>query len=414
MNQIVIGETFGKIRFGVPEDLDPTHRPWAFYELLGVNRNASPDEIRSAYRAKAQRLHPDKGGDAEAFDRLENVVNTLMDDGGALGPEHSLRHRYDAISGLEEYFSGFIERYGQRTRKLSEVLLMLMETERQRAEVKNKMGDALPRYEELNAQAAQATSMEEATRIAKQIKELEYQAMGLPEEVKEINLEVRRRADEQRQESNRQLVNSYPTSAPRYRSKILDVVYLGQGQVTFGTSQSNFRLGLIGNEISDQVLTLFLGGENYIVGFPQVHFKAEQANVTIRDPHLKGIVHVVNGDITVDYGASSYGAVIRARAPEVRMVEGFVQRGDLYAPASFAHGEWWNTKPDIDIAVREGKISLRLRSPEIAGRSTYLTTGTLEYLLYGMYNKDIYEKKISLKENDPYNRRIIPEKYSKK
>ncbi|SCU69985.1 chaperone protein DNAj, putative [Trypanosoma equiperdum] len=55
-----------------------------FYSILGVGREATADEIRSAYRHKALLLHPDRNiGDADAsqrFQRLLDAYNVLSDE----------------------------------------------------------------------------------------------------------------------------------------------------------------------------------------------------------------------------------------------------------------------------------------------------------------------------------------------
>jgi len=49
------------------------------YQTLGVDRNATADEIKRAYRKLASQHHPDKGGDKVRFQEIQGAYDTLSD-----------------------------------------------------------------------------------------------------------------------------------------------------------------------------------------------------------------------------------------------------------------------------------------------------------------------------------------------
>ena len=51
-----------------------------YYETLGINKQASQDEIKAAYRRMASKHHPDKGGDTAEFQKIEEAYRTLGDE----------------------------------------------------------------------------------------------------------------------------------------------------------------------------------------------------------------------------------------------------------------------------------------------------------------------------------------------
>lgn len=52
-----------------------------YYEILGVSKTASDEEIKKAYRKKAVKLHPDHGGSEKDFKELNEAYDTLKDGG---------------------------------------------------------------------------------------------------------------------------------------------------------------------------------------------------------------------------------------------------------------------------------------------------------------------------------------------
>lgn len=51
-----------------------------YYDILGVGKTASKEEIKKAFRTLAHKYHPDKGGEAEKFKEINEAYSILSDD----------------------------------------------------------------------------------------------------------------------------------------------------------------------------------------------------------------------------------------------------------------------------------------------------------------------------------------------
>lgn len=67
-----------------------------YYNILGITKNASQEEIKKAYRKLASQHHPDKGGDTSMFQKIEEAYRILSDP--------AKRHEYD---NPNQQFPGF-------------------------------------------------------------------------------------------------------------------------------------------------------------------------------------------------------------------------------------------------------------------------------------------------------------------
>jgi DnaJ-class molecular chaperone len=70
-----------------------------FYNILGVSKDASEDEIKQAYRKLAKEHHPDKGGSKEKFQKIQEAYDTLSDS--------QKRSQYDnPMPDMSSFFGG--------------------------------------------------------------------------------------------------------------------------------------------------------------------------------------------------------------------------------------------------------------------------------------------------------------------
>lgn len=106
-----------------------------YYEILGVSKTATVDEIKTAYRKLAREHHPDKGGDKETFQNIQEAYENLIDpqkrqnydNGGNNIPHdffanfgfphenqnHTIRkndHLYNCVITLRDVFFGIVKK----------------------------------------------------------------------------------------------------------------------------------------------------------------------------------------------------------------------------------------------------------------------------------------------------------------
>lgn len=92
-----------------------------FYQILGVDKTASQDEIKKAYRRLAHKHHPDKGGDEKKFKEINEAYQTLSNaekrnqydtfgstfEGGGVNPGWDFGPGFDFESMKDRYGQGF-------------------------------------------------------------------------------------------------------------------------------------------------------------------------------------------------------------------------------------------------------------------------------------------------------------------
>src|SRR6056300_605110 len=90
-----------------------------YYSILGVSKNASEKEIRSAYKKKSMQHHPDRGGNEEQFKKVNEAYSTLKDPHKRAAYDNPQpEYRYNTSNmqgGFEDMFAQF--GFGRNTRR---------------------------------------------------------------------------------------------------------------------------------------------------------------------------------------------------------------------------------------------------------------------------------------------------------
>ena len=86
-----------------------------YYKLLDLDKNASIDEIKKAYKQKALKCHPDRGGNEEEFKKISTAYETLSDpqkrnvyDNG--GEQH--QQQFNAHDIFSQFFGNQGQQFG--------------------------------------------------------------------------------------------------------------------------------------------------------------------------------------------------------------------------------------------------------------------------------------------------------------
>lgn len=84
------------------------------YQTLGVDRGASPEDIKQAYRRLAARHHPDRGGDTARFQEIQQAYDALTNPTQPFQQPHAGPHgqQFGGFSfnfGFEDMFNMFAQ-----------------------------------------------------------------------------------------------------------------------------------------------------------------------------------------------------------------------------------------------------------------------------------------------------------------
>lgn len=80
-----------------------------YYNTLGIDRSATQDDIKKAYRKLAMKHHPDRGGDSKKFQEIQEAYAILGDDlkRSQYDNPHQHQHHFHTGNMGDDIFSTF-------------------------------------------------------------------------------------------------------------------------------------------------------------------------------------------------------------------------------------------------------------------------------------------------------------------
>ena len=94
-----------------------------YYKTLGVSKNASQDDIKKAYRNLAKTHHPDRGGNEQQFQKINEAYDTLKDPAKRQQYDNPQPQNNFNNQNMNDMFNQFFTRNMYRTSRNRDMML---------------------------------------------------------------------------------------------------------------------------------------------------------------------------------------------------------------------------------------------------------------------------------------------------
>jgi molecular chaperone DnaJ len=94
-----------------------------FYQVLGVDENATQDDIKKSYRKKAIEHHPDKGGNEETFKKISEAYDVLGNEDKRRQYDNQKNNPFGGFGGGNPFDDFFNSGYQTRRRTVPDTVI---------------------------------------------------------------------------------------------------------------------------------------------------------------------------------------------------------------------------------------------------------------------------------------------------